>query len=182
MTRPPAASDAPFSDSDSASFRRSFERWRTVFTQLAVPATSPLRCDQQQPTWDQGTIMQEMKPDTEKSDAERKRDAADCKRCEKWRDELARDSQFFPPKSGVPPACRDPAWNADPTVFNQVRSSGSCSSTSRSCLRLPIRPCRPRNTLKRLTSRSQSPAPRVRQRWPAATRPRWASSCAKTGS
>ncbi|GAA5855958.1 hypothetical protein JCM8547_000430 [Rhodosporidiobolus lusitaniae] len=83
-----------FSPADGPAFRRSFERWRSAVTSFVAP--SSLRCDQQpdQPSWDKGAIMQhdQQNEKTEKTEAEVKREAADCRRCEKWRDELARES------------------------------------------------------------------------------------------
>ncbi|GAA5865647.1 hypothetical protein JCM3774_004948 [Rhodotorula dairenensis] len=89
-----------FQDSDSPAFRRSFEQWRAAFSALlpraAAAVASPLRCDASPapaapPTWDQGAIMQQHS-DPSPSPADLKRERADCRRCEKWRDELARDS------------------------------------------------------------------------------------------
>ncbi|GAA5998297.1 putative metalloprotease [Rhodotorula paludigena] len=87
MTRPPQ--QPAFDPHDSPSFRRSFERWRATLSAFAAPAR--LRCDDKA-AWDQGAIMQGQQPDADKSDRDRKRDLADCRRCEKWRDELARES------------------------------------------------------------------------------------------
>ncbi|BGP38467.1 Mitochondrial inner membrane protease atp23 [Rhodotorula kratochvilovae] len=86
MTRPPTPPD--FHPGDSPSFRTSFERWRRSLAALAAPTL--LRCDQQS-QWSDGAIMQEHAME-DKSDKDRQRDAADCRRCEKWRDELARES------------------------------------------------------------------------------------------
>lgn len=89
-----------FQDSDSPAFRRSFEQWRAAFSAWlpAGVAVSPLRCESPStpstspPTWDQGAIMQQAEAEGPKSDADLKRERADCRRCEKWRDELARNS------------------------------------------------------------------------------------------
>lgn len=71
-----------------------------------VPST-PLRCEeqQQQPQppqqgadgWSKGKIMepgQDAVP-VEKTADELKREAKECKRCEKWRDDLTKESEFI---------------------------------------------------------------------------------------
>ncbi|GAA5979457.1 hypothetical protein JCM11641_005400 [Rhodosporidiobolus odoratus] len=91
MTISPAAY-AAFTEQDSPAFRRQFERWRSAATAFVRP--TPLHCQQQQeqsPQWSDGAIMQGQ-ADVPKSDKELRRVEADCKRCEKWRDELARES------------------------------------------------------------------------------------------
>ncbi|GAA5946318.1 hypothetical protein JCM3775_007102 [Rhodotorula graminis] len=91
MTRPPQQPD--FSPADSPSFRASFEQWRRSLAALASPPP-PLRCDSEhnQPAqWSDGPIMHgDTDPAAPPTDP--KREAADCRRCEKWRDELSRDS------------------------------------------------------------------------------------------
>ncbi|GAA6057821.1 hypothetical protein JCM3770_004292 [Rhodotorula araucariae] len=87
MTRAPQEPD--FLPQDSSSFRASFERWRRSLSALAAPTL--LRCEQQA-QWTDGAVMHDTDTDRPKSDKDRQRDAADCRRCEKWRDELARES------------------------------------------------------------------------------------------
>lgn len=77
-----------FTDEDSPSFRRSFERWRATLSSFS-PASS-LRCDTQT-AWAEGSGL----PGTAeqgKTQAELEQEAKDCKRCQNWRDELTRDS------------------------------------------------------------------------------------------
>lgn len=77
-----------FTEDDSPSFRRSFERWRATLSSFS-PASS-LRCDTQT-AWAEGTGLPEMTNEG-KTQAELEQEAKDCKRCQKWRDELTRDS------------------------------------------------------------------------------------------
>ncbi|KAL7343722.1 peptidase M76 family-domain-containing protein [Rhodotorula toruloides] len=77
-----------FTADDSPSFRRSFERWRATLSSFS-PASS-LRCDTQT-AWAEGTGLPEMANEG-KTQAELEQEAKDCKRCQKWRDELTRDS------------------------------------------------------------------------------------------
>ncbi|GAA5821409.1 hypothetical protein JCM11251_004609 [Rhodosporidiobolus azoricus] len=102
-----------FSTGDSPAFRRQFERWRSAVTSFVQP--TPLRCEgeQAQPGWDKGAIMQGL-DEGEKSEKQLRQEAAECKRCEKWRDELARESPIVrfmlqhisllppPPNSSLP--------------------------------------------------------------------------------
>ena len=86
-----------FEPSDSPSFRSSFNQFRQSVLSLSFNS-KPLRCDSQQkstPKWEDGVIMQQGQPkeEAEKSESELKRELADCKRCEKWRDELVRESE-----------------------------------------------------------------------------------------
>ena len=88
-----------FEPSDSPSFRSSFNQFRQSVLSLSFN-TKPLRCDSQQkstPKWEDGVIMQQgqTKEEAEKSEIDLKRELADCKRCEKWRDELVRESEPF---------------------------------------------------------------------------------------
>ncbi|TNY17786.1 mitochondrial inner membrane protease ATP23 [Rhodotorula diobovata] len=85
MTRPPQ--QPAFSQDDSPSFRASFEQWRRSLTSFA--ARPPLRCE---PQWSDGPIMHDDKNTPNDPARDPKREAADCRRCEKWRDELARES------------------------------------------------------------------------------------------
>lgn len=91
---------------DSPSFLRSFERWRVAITSLTVPvpaqsSSNSLRCDEQI-KWEQGAIMQQQATQgvadqpTEKSEADLKREAKECKRCERWRDDLTKESEYEP--------------------------------------------------------------------------------------
>ncbi|SGY47635.1 BQ5605_C001g00551 [Microbotryum silenes-dioicae] len=102
-------------DPESPSFLDTFERWRIAITSLTLPApvrASPLRYDASTsasnsastPSWSGGQIMQ---PTTTTptshttataapvSEQERKRLVKECKRCEKWTDELARESPII---------------------------------------------------------------------------------------
>lgn len=109
------------SPSDSPAFLRSFERWRSAITALALPTlTTPLRCQPStstlpsteaphpstspspnpltnQPEWEDGAIMQpaanEAPLSPEAAEKQRQREAKDCKRCEQMRDELTRESK-----------------------------------------------------------------------------------------
>lgn len=183
---------AAFSDADPPSFRRAFEQWRTAFTRYSS-APAPLRCSPSSdpsstPTWDQGAIMQQgIDSEGEKSDEQLKRERADCRRCEKWRDELARDSALPLPLvhsvlGQIHPDDRHTETH-DRHRCPKVRSSDSSCSTSRSSRHLPPNP--PplrRQTIQPRISPSPSPAVPVPPPWPAATRPSWASSCARTAS
>ena len=101
----------PSQPPDSPAFFRSFERWRSAITSLALPTLStPLRCEPSapntspspnqltnKPEWEDGAIMQNDTPeealDPVGLDKQRKREAKDCKRCEQMRDELTRESK-----------------------------------------------------------------------------------------
>ncbi|GAA5936277.1 putative metalloprotease [Sporobolomyces koalae] len=88
-----------FSPEDSASFRAQFNAFRSQVLSFATATKPPLRCDSSaQPKWEDGVIMQEGQPAEgaqPKTEQELKRDAADCKRCERWRDELTRESPII---------------------------------------------------------------------------------------
>jgi len=96
---------------DSVGFKREFERWRVAITSL-VPTTtgrsSPLRCDEQN-KWEDGKIMQPKEGEAvpEKTEADLKREAKECKRCERWRDDLTKESESrvrFPTTFSAPMA------------------------------------------------------------------------------
>ncbi|GAA6000213.1 hypothetical protein JCM10207_007909 [Rhodosporidiobolus poonsookiae] len=119
MTTTPSA----FHPDDSPAFKRAFHSFRQSVANFIAPA--PLRCDdnQQPSAWDKGAIMQQQQPEQDKSEADLKREAAECRRCEKWRDELARESPIVrfllqhisllppPPDSSLPA----PSSTASPT-------------------------------------------------------------------
>lgn len=104
---------------DSPAFLAAFERWRVAVTGLAVPRA--VSCEEQQ-KWEQGKIMQVASDGSVDvmSDAARKQEAKDCKQCNRWRDELVRESPIvrfmlqhtalLPP----PPAAPDPALSGQP--------------------------------------------------------------------
>ena len=105
------------------SFQTSFERWRLTMSNLFIPSSTTsnaLRCDTTSTTststtstlssssWSDGKIMQtEPMVDSQEGtaagsaldsdsnpDKDRKRERNECKRCETWRDELTRESEF----------------------------------------------------------------------------------------
>lgn len=102
---------SPFdaTQSDSAAFLRSFERWRKAVTSL-VPPSSPVRCEagpmngdsSRTDGWSDGKIMRQeatvetttdAKDRVARTEKELKREKNECKRCENWRDELTRESE-----------------------------------------------------------------------------------------
>ncbi|GAA5913282.1 putative metalloprotease [Sporobolomyces salmoneus] len=91
----PSETTSAFSPSDTASFRSQFNSFRQQV--LSFVSTPPLLCESPiaTPKWEDGAIMQQGQPAggaQEKTEQELKREAADCKRCERWRDELTRES------------------------------------------------------------------------------------------
>lgn len=90
-------SDSAFDPTDSASFRSQFNAFRQQVLSLV---STPLRCDSPAaPKWEDGVIMQQGQSEDEtaaKTEKDLKREAADCKRCERWRDELTRESESRP--------------------------------------------------------------------------------------
>ena len=103
-------------DTQSSSFKRSFERWRLAVTSLVSPSNSSLLCEsattfdassKQTPKWEDGEIMQhqavgtgkdaqqQQETDAAAQEKERKRLRKECKTCEKWRDELTRESELL---------------------------------------------------------------------------------------
>ncbi|GAA5838936.1 hypothetical protein JCM3766R1_004533 [Sporobolomyces carnicolor] len=89
-------SDSAFDPTDSASFRSQFNAFRQQVLSLV---STPLRCDSPAaPKWEDGVIMQQGQSEDEtaaKTEKDLKREAADCKRCERWRDELTRESPII---------------------------------------------------------------------------------------
>ncbi|GAA5827396.1 hypothetical protein JCM5353_001459 [Sporobolomyces roseus] len=121
MTISPAAQEASaFEPTDSPSFRSSFNQFRQSVLSISFNSR-PLRCEAQKgtPKWEDGVIMQQGQPkgQEERTESELKREMADCKRCEKWRDELVRESpiirfmlqhiSLLPPAPGSPSAPSD---------------------------------------------------------------------------
>lgn len=82
-------------DSTASPLPASFNRWRLAFGALLSPA---LRCESEPPqilpTWESGAIMTSVTHPEEKSEKELKQDARECKRCEKWRDDLVKESKL----------------------------------------------------------------------------------------
>lgn len=109
---------------DTPAFMASFERWRVAITSLTViPPRPPLRCESEN-KWESGKIMQAESvggagaETPEKTESELKQDAKECKRCERWRDELVRESPIvrfllqhialLPPAPGTEDVSTDP--------------------------------------------------------------------------
>ncbi|GAA5962468.1 hypothetical protein JCM21900_006403 [Sporobolomyces salmonicolor] len=94
MTVSPAEDQPGFAPGDSPAFRHSFQRFRSAVLAFASPQPQSLRCEEQ-PQWEQGAIMQQSGEQPEKTEKDLKREMQDCKRCEKWRDDLARESPII---------------------------------------------------------------------------------------
>ncbi|GAA5960684.1 hypothetical protein JCM3765_007288, partial [Sporobolomyces pararoseus] len=131
-----------FSASDTASFRSQFNSFRQ---QVLSIISTPLRCDSApRPKWEDGVIMQEGHLEgggmQEKSEKELKREAADCKRCERWRDELTRESPIIrfmlQHISLLPPSANSPSDSSDST-------SSPVSPTPHLPLPIVCKPCPP---------------------------------------
>ncbi|GAA6058605.1 hypothetical protein JCM10212_004016 [Sporobolomyces blumeae] len=102
-----AAPTSAFEPTDSKRFRSEFNSFRSAvlsFVSPLNPQSTPVRCDSAQPTpstsrapeWNDAVVMQQgQSADEVKTDKEIKREQADCKRCERWRDELARESPII---------------------------------------------------------------------------------------
>ncbi|GAA6010215.1 hypothetical protein JCM11491_005395 [Sporobolomyces phaffii] len=133
--------DSPtaFSSSDSASFRDQFNAFRHQV--LSLVSTPPLRCDpQRQPKWEDGVIMQQGQSDAPEHDP--KREAADCKRCERWRDELTRESpivRFMLQHISLLP----PSSSSASSAPDSQAASGSASPTPHLPLPIVCKPCPP---------------------------------------
>ncbi|KAI5479048.1 hypothetical protein MNV49_004330 [Pseudohyphozyma bogoriensis] len=81
------------SKEESPSFLASFEAFRTAVISITTPRTLNLDAKQ---SWDDGKGAEladnGVGGPVEKTQEELKKEANDCRRCEKWRDELVRDS------------------------------------------------------------------------------------------
>ena len=144
---------------DSPAFLASFDRWRIAITSMTA-RPDPLQCEGEQ-KWEAGKIMQPP-PGTavvgegDKTAEVLKREAKECSMCEKWRDELIRESTFSRPARQLATHCAPPR-----TTIDDVQGEADSLTPRRPDCTLHAAACRspPASRLRPRPSRDRSAVP-----------------------